>query len=62
MSRDGASAWWDRVSSGIVGNRAGEVRWPLAAHLGEGKLLFKIPAVLRKILSLVENSSGDKLE
>ena len=29
---------WDRVASGITGKRAGVARWPLAAHLGEGKL------------------------
>ena len=40
---------------------AGVARWPLAAHLGEGKLLFQTPAVLRKY-PLVEKTSGDNLE
>ena len=31
------------ISSGIAGKRAGVARWPLAAHLGEGKLLFQTP-------------------
>ena len=26
-----------RVSSGIAGKQAGEARWPLASHIGEGK-------------------------
>ena len=39
---------WDRVASGITGKRSGEARYPLAAHLGEGKLGIQSPAVLQK--------------
>ena len=42
----------------MPGKRAGVARWPLAAHLGEGKLLFKTPAVMLKY-PLVENTSVD---
>ena len=52
---------WDKVDSGITGELVGEARKPLAAHLGEGKLLFKTPAVLRKY-PLVEKTSGNNLE
>ena len=52
---------WDRVASGITDKRAGVARWPLAAHLGEGKLLFQTPAVLQKY-PLVEKTSGDNLK
>ena len=42
------TTWWDRIASGITGNRSGEARLPLAAHLVEGKLLFQTPTVLLK--------------
>ena len=45
----------------MTGRRAGVARLPLAAHLGEGKLLFQTHAVLRKY-PLVEKTSGDNLE
>ena len=51
---------WDRVASGIAGKLAGLDRWPLAAHLGEGKLSFQTPAVLLGY-PLVEKTSGEDL-
>ena len=51
----------DRIASGVSGKRAGEALWPLAAHLGEGKLLYQSLAVLREY-PLVEMTSGDNLE
>ena len=41
--------------------RVGVALWPLAAHLGEGKLLLKTIAVLWNY-PLVENISVDNLE
>ena len=53
---------WDRVASGITDKVwSGVARYPLAAHLGEVKLLFQTPVVLRKY-PLVEMTSGDNLE
>ena len=39
---------WDQVASDVAGKLAGEAGYPLADDIGEVKLLFQTPALLRK--------------